>query len=171
MLILYFGSEKYKNLGPVGGSEDIGWPSGNWGAALGLPQIPSGTCSDFWPLKDVGVLSSSLPWCGFYSSCLAWPWLCSLSISFSMEGAGQKPQQGPSSCPTAFCCPLLPTANGSGPPPPQAQLGSDTWILAIVFWPLWPLDHQTNHSQTNLPKMSWHMRVGSIVMTGCADWR
>lgn len=120
---------------------------GSLGVPLGL-ALTSG--SDFWPPKGGGVPSSSLPQCGYSS------------FSFSVEGVGQKPQQGPSSCPTALCCPLLPTANGSRPP--QALLGSDTWILAIVFWPLRPLVRQqitarqiflNYHDIWDLAQFSW----------------
>ena len=50
-------------------------------------------------------------------------------------------------------------------------MGSDAWAIAVVSWPLFPLVQQTNHSQINLPEISFHMRISSIVVVNFIDWR
>lgn len=55
----------------------------------------------------------------------------------------------------------------------QAQMahGAGAWIIAVVFWLLLRLVHQTNHSQISLTEISFHMRISSVVVVRCTDWR
>lgn len=130
---------------------------GSLGVPLGLALTSS---SDFWPPKGGSVSSSSLPQCGYSSSGWALTLLFKLLVLYGR--CWPEASAGAQFLPHSR---LLPSAaHSKWQQTPQALLGSDTWILAIVFWPLHPLVCQqitarqiflNYHNIWKLTQLSW----------------